>query len=870
MAGKHMTLVLRSFPAWMIVLACTTTACRSAGAQDRFLGADGGPVPDTYVERDGSPWRVWVADRGYRPRYEYHAGSRVVANRTAEFMEAFLVYSHHIDQQSKKEYFFLANPGMPFGWVDGEVVVRNINPLIDDVTDLEQKLFIVNTRDSLRKLNLATEPDRLKAVELTDGPRNSAEKRNESYLASLFFVYAETADYLLVGKGSRFDPKNPTAVVQGWIPANRASRWNHRMALEWRSDVTFSEPSLRPSNADGSPYARRTEEGRVFTWYHQEGDRVTLVEDEAVKLAKEFITGQIDAGRLESGTGFLERFDVKDQSIVMPWEDMRMPIIENPRQFPFPANNGLYKVGWVGGFGGGVIDPELKNKLERAIRAAGLLEVLIVIDHTGSMKRYFPEVASAIGRIYLGFQGTEERDIRMSVCFYGDDGQGAKAFDVLPLESIAGGGAQNPQLKAYIQQYLEAVKKGGASRTYFSNQPPPFPKEGTVVELMERVHSHVAPEGGRGSREQVFSGLRSAISSAGFKPYAQKLVILVGDMGDKSGEGAENPAQLLRTQVVNDLFPSGEMPISFYVIHKEEREGRRHDDAILFETQAKWIVDQVNLRNRAATPGAELEMFADFFPSTSKDSVETAVNDRYQVLRRQAKAIQDNIDAIKAGRKESTAVGPAERRLLQYYGVDVDKLAQLGAQEYAEGFVWSYDRKGIPLVRTRVLLDDKEIETIVNTLDPIVGVQRGGNKPNALGPTAAAVIEAAAGELGTEKTLLDVTDMRRLRIPGQSKLMQLTPAQLREYLAEPRNTEELALKLARLKDIRGGVAHDWYFSSEKVDKTGVEDRILSFTKKETVDRQAKIDSDSDALRSSPFEKKAARIWYWVDLETELP
>ena len=79
-------------------------------------------------------------------------------------------------------------------------------------------------------------------------------------LFHIFYVYAESGDYLLLGTAQSLEHPDlqPNQIVRGWLPRHRLTEWNTREALEWDHASTVGgpkrkrkEPGLVWDSADG-------------------------------------------------------------------------------------------------------------------------------------------------------------------------------------------------------------------------------------------------------------------------------------------------------------------------------------------------------------------------------------------------------------------------------------------------------------------------------------------------------------------------------------------------------------------------------------------------------------------------------------------
>ncbi len=854
-----------------------------------------GQAPSKTVRRDpktGANFRAWLAVEGYQPRYEFIPSPKVVPGVRSLFMQEFAVCADHQDTATNREYRLLAkaeeNGAVKeiFGWVESELTVPDNRPLLNLADGWYKKLRVVNTPQSIHRdltaVSAAEASTAFKTVAATKAPGGDVGKKENVQtfkVSNLFFVYAETKEHVLIGSADYFDPQNPLEVIKGWIPQDRISRWEHRLAVEWNRDSTLASAKPR----------RRTEPGFLIAVPTKDG---SLDDTQSQELAQQFREGKITQAELEKNAAiaFPEQFDKDGVSVRWSSARPRNPILQHlPERI---TQNDLLKVGWLGGEVGGIDLEKLNRRLKEAREEAKQLDVLVVIDHTTSMEKYFPVVAQAVAGLFLDVQQrarVNRRDMRVSVCYYGDEDESAIPFESNPFASLM---IADPKVDAvtasYLQQYIEFMRqfsvRGGTrdEADFFSKTPFPLNENQVpaVIKLIREVHHHRNQEGGD-ARESVFEGIKRAIkgtNAAGFRPGIQHLVVVIGDMGDKSGEGDLSDAVpgnkvdrqfTLRQSVVEALFPPDAFPRELLVIHTEARKpngGQRHPDAELFEIQLKSIAELANARIRREFPpleGEAAETPATFVSSSELGKIRAFLESRYQEIIARSEAIERQIRLLQQGQWDmwNKAIGPAVRRTLDSKGINEQELRKVtGAEVYQEGYVWLYPPGSrVPLVRQKVMLNDDEVFDIIKILEGVVGDKVRNQRNKSLGQLAYEVIDATLGEDGGGKTRQE-KEQARLKLPFKSKLLRTPVEQLRDLVLndEPQLKDELRLKLAMLKDLREGKKHDW-FLKEIVGDSGVKDTKLAWSKEEEFPRHFEIPGDP-----------GSKHWYWADLETEMP
>src|SRR5262249_8974790 len=88
--------------------------------------------------------------------------------------------------------------------------------------------------------------DKVKGLRVSDSfaqaavfgePTATAKRRTAFQLFNIFFVYAETKEFVLLGTNQQL--KDNVEVVRGWIPKGRVAFWTTREAVEWDQPSTL-------------------------------------------------------------------------------------------------------------------------------------------------------------------------------------------------------------------------------------------------------------------------------------------------------------------------------------------------------------------------------------------------------------------------------------------------------------------------------------------------------------------------------------------------------------------------------------------------------------------------------------------------------
>lgn len=823
-----------------------------------------GPVPTLLMinPETKQPWKVWVAYEGYRPRRSYKMDTEVPGTRL-RFMQPLFVAYEYQDPEARTQFLFLAKSDAsatrvdePIGWVPKNVIVTKQAAEIDPATSIHLKARIVNKLAHVITAlgnpdDEATESD-LSQAAVRLAPTEDAEIRTHFRLSNLFFVYAQTETHVLMGAGPYFLDK-PEDVVLGWVANSRVSRWNTREAFEWDRQTTL--PTAEPrritraavlddaesaeSWLNGQPLfsvdpelADDLDDAKIPQGLVEEFEKLgkSLSEDAAVfvgaKKTRWLLTDDggnlaytlwLQAARINVyafNIAFEEVFGDDEISRAFRYDEPRMPVLGTVKR-DIRTQNRLYRVGWVGGFVGGDVDlPVLRQQLRNAQESLKNLDILFVIDDSVSMKDYFPIVGDCLQTILKSIDFYEDRNVRVAVSYYGDVDFSDEPFETSKLADVR-------------------------------NRP-------EMDKIIAETRSHVG-QGGGDAPESVFEGIRKAIDEAGFKPYAQKLVIVIGDMGDKSGD---DPGDVEKSKVVQKLFPAG-MPIEFCAVHTEQRDRnpsvQRHPDAVRFETHMRGIARLANARDQ------ESGEIASYIHSSQTNDVRQRLVDRYAQLQKVVSEVSEGVRKWQRG-EWNTDIGPAVKRRLRVHGVDVEKFQRMkGSEIYQEGFIWHYARGPgeVPQLRERVLIEKSGVEEIVRILEKLVGKRPSGFVKASISQLVREEVERITGDVDAGGSLDDVF-FKEFGLHFKSPLLRLPEDELSNFTVKTEHVQYLESRLLRLKDVLANRISDWHLIPQKTEAGDVELKWV-FTEQSPEKRDFTIEGD-------PLETQ----WYWLDLQEELP
>jgi hypothetical protein len=559
----------------------------------------------------------------------------------------------------------VAKKGKDLGWLvldalkaesGGPGIVRQWFDVSPDPAD-PSRLIV---RDSLNQAAVFDRPD-----------SGSGMRRMNFALFNVFFVYQKRNGFVLLGSAPQFGDADVHRVMHGWVPENRVTIWNTREALEW--DLRTTLPGVMD---------RRSPNGTAFRdpvgakkWLD------SLLNDKDMAKARELADST-------GGFGEVADPDRPGQSRRLRGAEMRFVVLGEEKEHP-QTQAMLYRVGVAGPLVGGrqevsAIDVAAhRERVNRAIEEMLTVEILFVIDGTGSMRRYFKTLQQMI-RAGLSNMNTlraagppyDRLRVRVAFAFYAD-GTSKPVVDV-PRRLTAPGqtAVENPS-EIISPELMDPARRGDADWRIRERI------EKVAAELTDRsdMDSDNIPE------EWVYSGIVEGIQKAAFGAKSTQLVFVMGDVGN-------DPACPVPTKAVLEALGSGARPKNLYVLHNEPPGETRHPAAARMEEQMKELTAQL----RKITKGAAAAEYVNIPFGKDEDNVRqvgSLLKNRLDDTMRQIREDVQTLSEFAVGGIPAIAK-PGLRRLLEATGVQVDFLSAGGVQVYEEGYI--YDR--VPVLRT--------------------------------------------------------------------------------------------------------------------------------------------------------------------------
>ena len=289
------------------------------------MGPDdkGKPLPTTQINKDKFNCGVWVAYEGFHLKKSPLNNSDNSGYEALQYMEHFEVSYVY---QGEDQIYYLLSRGLAedfknLGWVPQKYTCFYQSQQTSN--NIYKKALIVNSLDQITKQR------KVEPIPVRLAPTLEAPVIDPLRLYNIYSVYSDTnpkdptKGYCLLGSdyafkpdyNSKTNPKVPAETVNGWVSKENLCFWDTREGLEW--DVKSTKESLGE--------LRRTTPGKIFD------SRKNAIKNAIGENVKPL---------------FVEKFDVKNESIPLQHYSSRFPIIplNNEEQILIPEFGRLFKI----------------------------------------------------------------------------------------------------------------------------------------------------------------------------------------------------------------------------------------------------------------------------------------------------------------------------------------------------------------------------------------------------------------------------------------------------------------------------------------------------------------------------------------------
>lgn len=528
-----------------------------------------------------------------------------------------------------------------------------------------------------------------------DGKAERALRRKSFTTSNVFFIYRELAGYCLIGS-------KPEAaggqLIHGWVESDRLSMWDTTATFEWDYESTL--PADKRIQAPG-PAERRPPAGALF---HDE------------KIAQQWMTafnayvndsdadGKARADRLRTAAEdgapvpIPEPTDPDDRTSGrrLGGMEMRYPILRTrgknkDNQYP------LHELGWFGPvkFGNGrevsaAKYDEHRQKVMNSVREMKTVELLFVIDGTGSMEEQRTKVVPKVMTACL-------RDLDKLRREKGGKGDAGTFAELRVRVTVALFGRDKNQKLTVVYSPLSNNQNGLANEAEIISAQVGDQAEARITGLEKWVKDAPVLGASEDAKEPVFDAVLQAISKANFTATATKYVFLMADMGDESGtaEVRGNMRKMIDSLVSVKRTADGDkagdpQPKNFFAVQLKSIAGGVTPNAKLLTDQLTALQRELRQSKVLGIDGQPQPsgVEAAFEAADYKDETELpeAIRKNFTASfeRLRARVVKLEADAIGAsiGTIQKDAIDPASLRHWEANGVDLTVLAAGGVQVY--------------------------------------------------------------------------------------------------------------------------------------------------------------------------------------------
>ena len=692
----------------------------------------------------GKPNNIQIGPRGPVPAYIISDGAEILdapnnkakVIHRAKFLEPYYVGKGPIKGKGKgrnSEFYLLVTADEDLAIKDIVGWARSSDCLVSREaikTDhgIYRKALIVN---DWKKLKDKEARKNIRGVAVLNGPgkREDArefEKLSEIGLYNFYYVYAESesngAKHVLLGDRPLIvSHRMPQEALRGWVSDARIFRWDTRQAIEFNKDNLKRRTADRPKEEQGA---------KIF------GTQEDL---------KWWIKGVKTPPGYDQPLSAVAEEDVAVTFWRHNWQ--RYPLLATTDNGKSSAGR-LLRVGFIGDQiyleeeKQGLSAAELfdaKDRLRQLGRRLRNIDLLFVIDSTGSMLRYFPAMAKAVRTIVQQIAASYVPDdpnkpkVQFSVLFYRD--------------YVDDDGQPNPT-DSYLTKRLPLTSNVEKVVDFLVNEPPP-------------------PDGAGGDEpEAMYHGIYTAINAAAeeMTELSFRALVLIGDKGN-------HPDDLKGYNVVDVASFLQEHEIDFYAIHVvDEKRLERDPDVRLYKDQVQVINLQLGMeRNtsyyRNLDPRQVANSIAKAGSQVSEDSRALA-----EMIRRAGEGGRSG-GLMELKKQYGLRLTKKFSQMMRKAGLDPETFVKDSIQVFGEGWISELEPKsGLAQVQEVVLVSRADYEILVGLL---AGFTRRPPTRENISKLWTAVLQTNLGEenVDMEKTVAELIK-NQLGLVVRKKLLQ--------------------------------------------------------------------------------------------------
>ena len=688
-------------------------------------------LPDPNVKAEQQGWMVFIAAKGFKPRASWEDNASPLKDAPSlRFMESvFAILEYQAPGTMTNNWMLVGKKkdgdrrdltiDSIYGWVPRDMVLDTNKCRTNPLSGIHKKLLMVN--DPTLK---AIAGDKMGW--LVGTPRPDAADFFQVKLYEPLFVYKfvpreDSAKFALVGLTPEIQVATAQQQIKGWVDLEKTPHafWNTRQGIEWNYLSTWPDVKA-PDTRRIAPVKTYAEVGDAYGDYYRdlapmapENPRI-LFEEKLLELGpanRPLSRKSLPPHLAQRYQDLQDKFPTEKVSRPYKPEHSRPPLLETgeegqarpglPLIVRTRGNNELLRIGGIGGRGSltaAQID-EIRNECSKRVGDVQAVELLFVVDRTGSMNDFFPAVADTIKRITDDAQRGvgQTGNVKIGIVMY-DDRETDAAFN-----------RQRPTPTELVHALEEVSGNDGRSRGQ---------------RMADLVRGKSAVGGGEPGEEMV-QGMIDAVNheKVVFSPWSYKIIVVLTDDGDRIGAPVENnqPGALAtESKLLNRLrevvWPADSSPRHVVIVQVKEPDNRPESRSLV--RQVKYLQEQTWARD----PESKQQLIETVI-ATNREAAIARINEKYETARQAAKRLADEIASLASA--NPVEVGPEAKRLwsLANPGLAIEEYLAKGEgnQVFRPGYVWKWPlgqegKQDKQQCKTCALLTKPEIEDINYTI----------------------------------------------------------------------------------------------------------------------------------------------------------
>lgn len=385
----------------------------------------------------GDHWIVFVLRQGSKA---YKLPNKTNEIHTLDFMESFYVkdvVGEYLNIYKPKEDYVIDETDLEeYGWVNyNDLMLWQHCLVTNSKAKVSIKGMVINKIDFLKKKSKTKVTGNINndLVPYYLDPQLATESGNQSQMFDILYIYKtypegsnfKDSESALVGKtsilGNSRDAKDE---ILGWVPSNRLTIWDHRVAVEMNSDLNAVEE--REQNSTPVLIYSGDDKGRqkAVVYYKDYADKVSL-KDYTFK-------GSFETTR-------------------KPGSWVRFPILG------YEEADKVFKLGVMGemlnkkGETIGTRDDiaDIWDKLGQLEKGKRNVNIMFVLDGTTSMQNYFDALVNSLRQTLGNIEAANPKNtLKYGAVVYRDAAEGNRLTELSPLNTS----------KEQLITFLEKIK----------------------------------------------------------------------------------------------------------------------------------------------------------------------------------------------------------------------------------------------------------------------------------------------------------------------------------------------------------------------------------------------------------------------------